>query len=144
MTRGRPWRVDHSIMINVTWRRFDQSAKQLIVGHTTNLDVGLTTVHHPYNVFWHLIDEVLLTLCRPWSLLWVIGAGSASHLNHHCGHPRLFQLLTTDFAPLQHLAVHCYLVLSAPLCFCDILGECRTLQHVYTVSVRLVRPNKFL
>jgi len=34
---GRPWRVDHSIMINVTWRHFDQSAKQLIVGHTTRL-----------------------------------------------------------------------------------------------------------
>jgi len=26
----------YSIMINVTWRHFDQSAKQLIVGHTTN------------------------------------------------------------------------------------------------------------
>ena len=37
MTHSRPWRVDHSIMINVTWRHFDQSAKQLIVGHTTNL-----------------------------------------------------------------------------------------------------------
>ena len=35
VTHGRPWRADHSIMLNVTWRRFDQSAKQLIVGHTT-------------------------------------------------------------------------------------------------------------
>ena len=32
---SQPWRVDHSIMLNVTWRHFDQSAKQLIVGHTT-------------------------------------------------------------------------------------------------------------
>jgi len=38
MTHGRLWRVDHSIMINVTWRHLDQSAKQLIVGHTTNID----------------------------------------------------------------------------------------------------------
>jgi len=37
MTHSRPWRVDHSIMIKVTWRHFDESAKQLIVGHTTNL-----------------------------------------------------------------------------------------------------------
>ena len=29
---------------------FDQSAKQLVVDKTTNLDVGLTTVHHLYNV----------------------------------------------------------------------------------------------
>ena len=33
------WHVQHSIMVNVTWRHFDQSAKQLaqlIVGHATN------------------------------------------------------------------------------------------------------------
>jgi len=30
--------VQHSIIMNVTWRRFDQSAKQLIVGHTTNVN----------------------------------------------------------------------------------------------------------
>ena len=35
MTYGRPWCIDHIIMINVTWLHFDQSAKQLIVGHTT-------------------------------------------------------------------------------------------------------------
>ena len=35
MTTGWPWRVDHSIMLNITWRRFDQSAKQLVVGHAT-------------------------------------------------------------------------------------------------------------
>ena len=28
--------VQHSIMVNITWRRFGQSAKQLKVGHTTN------------------------------------------------------------------------------------------------------------
>ena len=28
--------VQHSIMMNVTWQRFDQPAKQLIVGHTTS------------------------------------------------------------------------------------------------------------
>jgi len=32
---GRLWCIDHSIMINVTWCSFDQTAKQLIVGHTT-------------------------------------------------------------------------------------------------------------
>jgi len=30
-----PWIVRHSIMLKVTWRRFDQSAKQLVVGRTT-------------------------------------------------------------------------------------------------------------
>ena len=30
-----PWSGEHMIMLNVTWRRFDQSAKQLVVGHTT-------------------------------------------------------------------------------------------------------------
>ena len=29
------WHGEHSIMLNVTWRRFDQSAKQLVVGHAT-------------------------------------------------------------------------------------------------------------
>jgi len=37
MTHGRPWRVDHLLTINVMWLHFDQSAKQLIVGHTTML-----------------------------------------------------------------------------------------------------------
>ena len=52
MTHGRPWNGEHSIMLNVTWRRFDQSAKQLVVGHATMkyLDVGLPTVHHLYIV----------------------------------------------------------------------------------------------
>ena len=35
MIHSRPWRVDHWIMIHVTWQHFDQSAKQLIFGHTT-------------------------------------------------------------------------------------------------------------
>ena len=30
------WIICHSIMLIVTWRRFDQSAKQLVVGRTTN------------------------------------------------------------------------------------------------------------
>jgi len=29
------WIVRHSIMLKVTWRRFDQSAKQLVVGRAT-------------------------------------------------------------------------------------------------------------
>jgi len=32
---GWPFSGEHMIMRNVTWRRFDQSAKQLIVGYTT-------------------------------------------------------------------------------------------------------------
>jgi len=40
MIHGRPWRVHHSTMMNVTWRHFDQSAKQLIVGHTTTQHVS--------------------------------------------------------------------------------------------------------
>jgi len=40
MTHGWLWRIDRMIMINITWLHFDQSAKQLIVGHTTNfLDI---------------------------------------------------------------------------------------------------------
>jgi len=35
----RPWRVQHSIMMNAMWQRFDQSAKQLIVGHTTKISI---------------------------------------------------------------------------------------------------------
>ena len=37
MTHGRLWSADHMIMINIMWLHFDQSAKQLIVGHTTNV-----------------------------------------------------------------------------------------------------------
>jgi len=32
--------VQRPIMTNVTWSRFDQSAQQLVVGHTTINDVG--------------------------------------------------------------------------------------------------------
>ena len=35
VTTGRPWSGEHSIMLNVTWRRIDQTAKQLVVGHAT-------------------------------------------------------------------------------------------------------------
>jgi len=42
MTHVRLWRIDRMIMINITWLHFDQSAKQLIVGHTTNF---LNIVH---------------------------------------------------------------------------------------------------
>ena len=34
-------RVQRPIMTNVTWSRFDQSAQQLVVGHTTNKDVSV-------------------------------------------------------------------------------------------------------
>jgi len=39
LSDGRSWRGEHSIMLNVTWRRFDQSAKQLVVGHATKITV---------------------------------------------------------------------------------------------------------
>ena len=42
MTHGRLWCIDRMIMINITWLHFDQSVKQLIVGHTTNF---LNIVH---------------------------------------------------------------------------------------------------
>ena len=35
MIHGPPWHVDHSIVMNIMWRHFDQSPKQLIVCHTT-------------------------------------------------------------------------------------------------------------
>ena len=43
MLNRRPGSVQHSIMMNVTGRRFDQSAKQLLVGHTTVHDVSDVT-----------------------------------------------------------------------------------------------------
>jgi len=33
---GRPWCVHHSIMMNIMWQRFNQSAQQLVVGYTTS------------------------------------------------------------------------------------------------------------
>jgi len=39
--------VQHSIMVNVTWQRFDQSAKQLIAGHTKVMTDCLTEVDGP-------------------------------------------------------------------------------------------------
>jgi len=38
--------LQHSIMMNVTWQRFDQSEKPLIVGHTTTLTVACETQDH--------------------------------------------------------------------------------------------------
>jgi len=33
---GRPWCVHQSIMMNVMWQRFDQSARRIAAGHATN------------------------------------------------------------------------------------------------------------
>ena len=44
VTRSWPWIVRHSIMLKVTWRHFDQSAKQLVVGRTTKTFVGFCSV----------------------------------------------------------------------------------------------------
>jgi len=37
------WCIHHSIMMNITWRRFDQSVKWLAVGHTTKNQLLPTT-----------------------------------------------------------------------------------------------------
>jgi len=42
---GRPWRVHHSIIMNVTWRRFDQSATRLAVGGTTKAAAPIVIVN---------------------------------------------------------------------------------------------------
>ena len=77
----RPWRVQHSIMMNAMWQRFDQSAKQLIVGHTTKISIyrradriaGRTTptrCWHPaqYTAQWYnapsRVSANRLTSCR--------------------------------------------------------------------------------
>jgi len=73
---GRPWRVDHSIMLNVTWRRFGQSAKQLEVGHATNNiwrtvvrgtwkydDPRLNMSHEGAARLWHLQPREVLFPC---------------------------------------------------------------------------------
>jgi len=39
-------RVHYSITMNVTWRRFDQSAKRLTLGHTTNRSIMQKCVVH--------------------------------------------------------------------------------------------------
>ena len=72
MTHGRPWRVDHSIVINVTWRRFDQSAKQLIVGHTTikHDDPRLKMSHSLACIMCAIMMLMIVLLYR--SVRWVI------------------------------------------------------------------------
>jgi len=51
---GWLWSGENMIILNVTWRRFDQSVKQLIVGHTTMLYVSCE-VHASHHVpFQHL------------------------------------------------------------------------------------------
>ena len=48
-THDRPRRVDHSIMINVTWRHFNQSAKQLIVCTSWKVVRGLSMLKIFFN-----------------------------------------------------------------------------------------------
>ena len=64
MTHGRSWRVDHSIMINVTWRHFDQSAKQLIVGHTTKYFANKTSLCSATYVSWQRDTARILLPCE--------------------------------------------------------------------------------
>ena len=49
--------VHHSIMMNVTWWHFDQSSRQLIVGHTTRQNVDKICI---YNIYWFLVDLVYI------------------------------------------------------------------------------------
>jgi len=44
MLHGQQWYVCHWIMMNVTWQCFDQSAKQLAVGHMTVYDIARNSV----------------------------------------------------------------------------------------------------
>ena len=64
MTHGRSWRVDHSIMINVTWRHFDQSAKQLIVGHTTKYFANKRSLCSATYVSWQRDTARILLPCE--------------------------------------------------------------------------------
>jgi len=51
---GWPWSGEHMIMLNVTWQRLDQSAKQLIVGHTTIHSLSYVTLsHEPSHPVWN-------------------------------------------------------------------------------------------
>ena len=59
---GVLWIFRHSIMLKVTWRRFDQSAKQLVVGRTTIAAVCLS-------VTWQVrvlraANETLVAVCN--------------------------------------------------------------------------------
>jgi len=58
MTHGRPWRVDHSIMLNVSWWHFDQSAKQLIVGHTPMDDIARLVKYFKNNSYLFILPSV--------------------------------------------------------------------------------------
>ena len=75
MTQGRPWCIHHSIMMNVTWRHFDQSAKQLIVGHMTkgNLNQQEAKVHskteHSQKAYRDVISKMnIIIKCHVWRI----------------------------------------------------------------------------
>jgi len=66
------WSGEHMIMLKVTWQCFDQSAKQLIVGHTTtNTDSqqGRPTftvlLCHP----WHVLSHQAMWQCKSVTIL---------------------------------------------------------------------------
>jgi len=65
VTRSWPWIVRHSIMLKVTWRRFDQSAKQLVVGRAIDLEID--RVERIYSTRLKSIDSIdsLPTVYRP-------------------------------------------------------------------------------
>ena len=57
--------IDHSIMINVTSRHFDQSAKQLLVGHTTvKYDESELKMSHEGNIFNQGSSRVIVIIFR--------------------------------------------------------------------------------
>ena len=108
------WSIEHMIMLNVTWRRFDQSAKQLIVGRTTI--TSLPWVIHPYDVACSLITVGIFVVCsRSHCGRWCSRRSSSmlsGHLKNASSNsmrnsPQSGGLISKDFRVLWGYVPHC-------------------------------------
>ena len=80
-------RLQRPIMTNITWSRFDQSAQQLVVGHTTKTPVTLlppSCFSHFLNFSWHVThasSNIYSYICTA-ALSWASKSTCTFHMIH--------------------------------------------------------------
>ena len=122
------WSGEHMIMVSVTWRRFDQSVKQLIVGHTTVL-------------FDNLSPGPLWSSSWYWTLYFILHEFLHPVINHHllfAAHAHTNAACSAAIPMLCHLYL---LSLSAPYLEICLLANCHTSTWPFSFVLAEVIPH---
>jgi len=141
--------VYHSIIINVTWRHLDQSAKQLIVGHTTKSIDGLAcflvSAERAVSANWHcaiiiVIDVSVHRMSNRWMLVcaWLCAYVYAPDWDAceysiyiHC---REFTIITRFYYGMRHRRKSLWLYMDL-----YVTVSCAVLLIIVNMTTRILR-----